>query len=142
MDMLKSINPCFILDLTATPRKKSNIISFVDAMKLKRANMVKLPVIVYNHRSTSDVITSAINLQRSLERKAIELEADGGRYIRPIVLFQAQPKTADDNITFDKIKKQLTDIGIPEEQIKIKTASKDEIKNTDLLCVTSLRSMH
>lgn len=133
VDMLKSINPCFILDLTATPRKKSNIISFVDAMKLKRANMVKLPVIVYNHRSTSDVITSAINLQRSLERKAIELEADGGRYIRPIVLFQAQPKTADDNITFDKIKKQLTDIGIPEEQIKIKTASKDEIKNTDLL---------
>lgn len=133
VDMLKAINPCFILDLTATPRKKSNIISFVDAMKLKRANMVKLPVIVYNHRSTSDVITSAINLQRSLERKALAQEADGERYIRPIVLFQAQSKTADDNITFDKIKKQLTDIGIPEEQIKIKTASKDEIKNTDLL---------
>lgn len=36
VDMLKAINPCFILDLTATPRKKSNIISFVDAMKLKR----------------------------------------------------------------------------------------------------------
>lgn len=133
VDMLKAINPCFILDLTATPRKKSNIISFVDAMKLKRANMVKLPVIVYNHRSTSDVITSAINLQRSLEQKAIALEAEGGRYIRPIVLFQAQPKIADDNITFDKIKKQLIDIGIPEEQIKIKTANKDEIKNTDLM---------
>lgn len=133
VDMLKAINPCFILDLTATPRKKSNIISFVDAMKLKKADMVKLPVIVYNHRSTSDVITSAINLQRSLERKAIALEADGGRYIRPIVLFQAQPKTADDNITFDKIKRRLIDIGIPEEQIKIKTASKDEIKNADLL---------
>ena len=133
VDMLKAINPCFILDLTATPRKKSNIISFVDAMKLKRANMVKLPVIVYNHRTTSDVITSAINLQRSLEQKAIALEAEGGRYIRPIVLFQAQPKTADDNITFDKIKNKLIEIGIPEEQIKIKTASKDEIKNTDLL---------
>lgn len=133
VDMLKAINPCFVLDLTATPRKKSNIISFVDAMKLKRANMVKLPVIVYNHRSTSDVITSAINLQRSLEQKAIALEAEGGRYIRPIVLFQAQPKIADDNITFDKIKKQLINIGIPEEQIKIKTANKDEIKNTDLM---------
>lgn len=133
VDMLKAINPCFILDLTATPRKKSNIISFVDAMKLKRANMVKLPVIVYNHRSTSDVITSAINLQRSLEQKAIAVEAEGGRYIRPIVLFQAQPKIANDNITFDKIKKQLIDIGIPEEQIKIKTANKDEIKNTDLM---------
>ena len=133
VDMLKAINPCFILDLTATPRKKSNIISFVDAIKLKRANMVKLPVIVYNHRSTNDVISSAIQMQRSLEQKALAMEAEGGRYIRPIVLFQAQPKTDDDNITFDKIKNKLIEIGIPEDQIKIKTANKDEIKNTDLL---------
>ncbi len=133
VDMLKTINPCFILDLTATPRKKSNIISFVDAIKLKRANMVKLPVIVYNHRSTNDVISSAIQMQRSLEQKAVAMEAAGGRYIRPIVLFQAQPKTDDDNITFDKIKNKLIEIGIPEEQIKIKTANKDEIRNTDLL---------
>lgn len=133
VDMLKSINPSFILDLTATPREKSNIVSFVDAIKLKRANMVKLPVIVYNHRSTNDVIASAIQMQRSLEQKAVAMEVDGGRYIRPIVLFQAQPKTDDDNITFDKIKNKLIEIGIPEEQIKIKTANKDEIKNTDLL---------
>ncbi|HIW97428.1 MAG TPA: DEAD/DEAH box helicase family protein [Candidatus Tidjanibacter gallistercoris] len=133
VDMLKSINPCFILDLTATPRSKSNIISFVDAIKLKRANMVKLPVIVYNHRSTNDVIASAMQLQRSLEVKAERQEAGGGRYIRPIVLFQAQPRTDDDNITFDKIKAKLASIGIPEEQIKIKTAGKDEIKNTDLM---------
>lgn len=133
VDMLKAINPCFILDLTATPRKKSNIISFVDAIKLKRANMVKLPVIVYNHRSTNDVISSAIQMQRSLEQKAVAMEADGGRYIRPIVLFQAQPKTDDDNVTFDKIKSKLIEIGIPDDQIKIKTANKDEIKNTDLL---------
>lgn len=133
VDMLKAINPCFIFDLTATPRQKSNIISFVDAMKLKQENMVKLPVIVYNHRSTNDVISSAIQMQRSLEQKAVAMEADGGRYIRPIVLFQAQPKTDDDNITFDKIKNKLIEIGISEEQIKIKTANKDEIKNIDLL---------
>ncbi|MDE6490965.1 MAG: DEAD/DEAH box helicase family protein [Muribaculaceae bacterium] len=133
VEMLKSINPSFILDLTATPREKSNIISFVDAIKLKRANMVKLPVIVYNHRSTNDVIASAIQMQRSLEQKAVAMEAEGGRYIRPIVLFQAQPKTDNDNITFDKIKEKLIEIGIPESQIKIKTANKDEIKNTDLL---------
>lgn len=118
VDILNDINPSFILDLTATPRNKSNIISFVDAMKLKRENMVKLPVIVYNHNSVSDVIISAITLQRSLELKAIEQEQKGGKYIRPIVLFQAQPKSDDDNITFDKIKNQLVSIGIPEEQIK------------------------
>jgi type III restriction enzyme len=133
VEMLNSINPCFIMDLTATPRKKSNIISFVDAIKLKRANMVKLPVIVYNHRSTDDVIVKAIKLQRSLEFKAKEQESNGGKYIRPIVLFQAQPRTNDDNITFEKIKNKLIEIGIPEEQIKIKTADKDELKSVDLM---------
>ena len=133
IEVQKDINPRFILELTATPRAKSNIISFVDAIKLKEANMVKLPVIVYNHRTKNDVLTSAINLQRSLEQKAIEQEQKGGLYIRPIVLFQAQPKTDTDSETFDKIKEKLIQIGIPEEQIKIKTAQKDEIKRTDLM---------
>lgn len=133
VEVQKDINPRFILELTATPRPKSNIISFVDAIKLKEANMVKLPVIVYNHRTKNDVLTSAINLQRSLEQKAIEQEQKGGLYIRPIVLFQAQPKTDTDSETFDKIKEKLIQIGIPEEQIKIKTAQKDEIKRTDLM---------
>ena len=133
VEVQNAINPRFILELTATPRKKSNIISFVDAIKLKEANMVKLPVIVYNHRTTNDVLTNAINLQRSLEKKAIEQEKNGGYYIRPIVLFQAQPKTDTDSETFDKIKAKLIQIGIPEEQITIKTAQKDEIKRTDLM---------
>lgn len=133
IEVQKDINPRFILELTATPRNKSNIISFVDAIKLKEASMVKLPVIVYNHRTKNDVLTSAINLQRSLEQKALEQEQKGGQYIRPIVLFQAQPKTDADSETFDKIKEKLIQIGIPEEQIKIKTAQKDEIKRTDLM---------
>ena len=133
IDMLNDINPSFVLDLTATPRKKSNIISFVDAMQLKKNNMVKLPVIVYNHHDTNEVIISAMQLQRELEAKATIEEEKGGKYIRPIVLFQAQPKNDDENITFDKIKAQLIEIGIPENQIRIKTAQKDEIKNEDLL---------
>ena len=50
-EMLTNFNPSFVLELTATPKKDSNIISYVDAMQLKRENMVKLPVIVYNMRS-------------------------------------------------------------------------------------------
>lgn len=133
VEMLKAINPYFILELTATPRDSSNIISFVDAVKLKREHMVKLPVIVYNHKSTTDVICSAIQLQRTLEKKAIEQEAKGGKYIRPIVLFQAQPRSDDDKVTFDKIKTALVDIGIPEEQIKIRTSGINELKHIDLM---------
>ncbi|MBI2284327.1 MAG: DEAD/DEAH box helicase family protein [Bacteroidetes bacterium] len=133
VDMLVNLNPCFILDLTATPRKNSNIISFVDALELKRENMVKLPVIVYNHHDKTEVIHSALQLQRKLEKEALEEHKNGGRYIRPIVLFQAQPRNAEDNTTFEKLKEKLVELQIPAEQIRIKTANINEIKSEDLM---------
>ncbi len=133
VDMLKEINPSFILDLTATPRNNSNIISFIDALELKKENMVKLPVIVYNHQDKTEVINSALQLQKRLELQAKDEEKKGGKYIRPIVLFQAQPKNADDNTTFEKLKEKLIELKIPEEQIKIKTANLNELKNIDLM---------
>lgn len=133
VEMLKEVNPCFIFDLTATPRKNSNIISFIDALELKRENMVKLPVIVYNHQDKTEVINSALQLQKRLELQALEEEKKGGKYIRPIVLFQAQPKNAADNTTFEKLKEKLIELKIPAEQIKIKTANLNEIKGEDLM---------
>ena len=131
-EMLQNFNPSFVLDLTATPKNGSNIISFVDARQLKAENMVKLPVIVYNRKSQEDVFVSAISLRRKLENEAVEEQKNGGRYIRPIVLFQAQPRTNDDSTTYDKIKHSLIDMGIPESEIAIKTADRDELKNIDL----------
>ncbi|WP_335977244.1 DEAD/DEAH box helicase [Gaetbulibacter jejuensis] len=133
VDMLKNLNPSFILDLTATPKNNSNIVSLVPAIELKKENMVKLPVIVYNNHDKTEVINNALHLQRKLELLAKKQEEEGGKYIRPIVLFQAQPKTNDDNTTFEKLKEQLLALGIPEEQIKIKTANIDELKGIDLM---------
>jgi len=140
VDMLKEFNPCFILDLTATPRKNSNIISFIDALELKKENMVKLPVIVYNHQDKTEVINSALQLQKRLELQAIEEEKKGGKYIRPIVLFQAQPKNGKDFLNEEeeksnvqKLKEKLIELKIPAEQIKIKTANINEIKGIDLM---------
>ena len=131
-EMLQNFNPSFVLDLTATPKNGSNIISFVDARQLKAEKMVKLPVIVYNRKSQEDVFVSAISLRRKLENEAVEEQKNGGRYIRPIVLFQAQPRNNDDSTTYDKIKNTLIDMGIPESEIAIKTADSDELKNIDL----------
>jgi type III restriction enzyme len=133
VEMVRNINPCFVLDLTATPRNNSNIISFVDALALKKENMVKLPVIVYNHKDKADVISSAIQLRNKLEVMSNEEYKSGGRYIRPIVLFQAQPKSANDHTTFEKLKEKLIELKIPGEQVKIKTAGINEIKDIDLL---------
>ena len=129
VDMLKNLNPSFILDLTATPKDNSNIVSLVPAIELKKEHMVKLPVIVYNNHDKTEVINNALHLQRKLENLAIKQEKEGGKYIRPIVLFQAQPKTKNDNTTFEKLKEQLLSLGIPENQIKIKTANIDELKS-------------
>lgn len=133
VDMLKNLNPSFILDLTATPKDNSNIVSLVPAIELKKEHMVKLPVIVYNNHDKTEVINNALHLQRKLENLAKKQEAEGGKYIRPIVLFQAQPKTKDDNTTFEILKNQLLDLGIPESHIKIKTANIDELKGIDLM---------
>lgn len=133
IDMLRNFNPRFILDLTATPRENSNIIAFAEASELKKAYMVKLPLIVYNRAGKTDVMFDAIRLRARIEVQALAEEAAGGKYIRPIVLFQAQPKGKEDSATFEKLKEQLIEGGIPKEQIAIKTADVNDLKNVDLL---------
>ena len=132
-DMLISFNPCFVLDLTATPTKESNIISYVDAVQLKRENMVKLPVIVYNRDSQQEVMADAIDLRNQLEQQAVEEQAATGSYIRPIVLFQAQPKGKEESTTFERLRDKLVEAGIPAGHIAIKTADVNELKNVTLL---------
>ncbi|GHT95036.1 type III restriction endonuclease [Alphaproteobacteria bacterium] len=132
-EMLLNFNPAFVLDLTATPKKESNIISYVDALQLKKENMVKLPVIVYNRRNQTDVLIEAINIRNKLEAAAVRERQISGRYIRPIALIQAEPKNSADSTTFEKIKKHLLECGIPKGYIAIKTADKNELKGVDLL---------
>ena len=133
VEMLHNLNPSFVLDLTATPRKNSNIISFTSAIELKKENMVKLPVIVYNHHSKEEVVASALELRSHLEYAANVASIAGAPYIRPIVLFQAEPKNQKDTETFEKVKSKLLELKIPEEQIKIKTATINELQNIDLM---------
>ena len=133
LEMLENFNPCFVLDLTATPKKESNIISYVDAVQLKNEHMVKLPVIVYNRDSQSEVLIDAIDLRNKLEEIASAEYTKTGKYIRPIALFQAQPKGKEDATTFEKLRDKLVDKGIPAEQIAIRTADVNELKNIDLM---------
>lgn len=133
LEMLTNLNAKFVLDLTATPRKESNIISYVSSLALKKENMVKLPVNASNQASKEDVLISAVTFQRHLEQVAQKAFENGEPYVRPIVLFQAEAKTKGDNTTFEKVKRTLIEeLNIPTEQIKIKTADIDELKNVDL----------
>ena len=84
IEMLKRLNPSHILELTATPRQSSNILCYVDDRELKRENMVKLPVIVYNRSSRQTVISDAIRLRGNLEQQAkAERKAGGDMLLEP-----------------------------------------------------------
>lgn len=132
-EMLQNFNPCFVLDLTATPTRESNILCYVDSVALKRENMVKLPVIVYNRSSQQEVMADAIDLRNRLEQYTMAEQEKTGLYIRPIVLFQAQPKGNEYSTTFERLKEKLVSAGIPAEQVAIKTADVNELKHEDLL---------
>lgn len=132
-DMLNNLNPSFVLDLTATPKENSNVISYVNATALVKEDMVKLPVIVYNKEDEQSVFVEAKVLRDRLEQRAIQQHNNGGDYVRPIVLLQAESKTNEDSTDYEKVRQTLIDLGIPEDQIKIKTANIDELKGIDLL---------
>lgn len=133
VEMLKSVHPRCVTELTATPRAASNVIASVGALALKREHMVKLPVIVYNRQDKQQVIADAIDLRRSLEELALAEHEAGGAYIRPIALMQAEPRATDDVTTFEKISDVLVAAGVPQEQIAIKTATVDDLRGVDLL---------
>ncbi|MBF0169463.1 MAG: DEAD/DEAH box helicase family protein, partial [Alphaproteobacteria bacterium] len=50
-DMQSRVNPCAIIEFTATPRLASNTLYNVTAQELKQADMIKLPIMLTEHQS-------------------------------------------------------------------------------------------
>lgn len=133
LDMLRNLNPRFVLELTATPARGANVIAQATARQLKREEMVKLPVVVYRRPDKRTTIADAVTLQRRLEAIAEQDEGRTGRYIRPIVLFQAERRGAEGAETYQRLKEKLIEGGIPAEQIAVRTGDVDEIGGADLM---------
>ncbi len=82
------------------------------------------------------MLIDAIDLRNKLEEIARAEYTKTGKYIRPIALFQAQPKGKEDATTFEKLRDKLVDAGIPAEQIAIRTADVNELKNVELMSLS------
>lgn len=125
--MQARVNPCAIIEFTATPRRKSNILHSVSAQELKRADMIKLPIMLSEHDSWQSAVSGAIAARAALAETA----QDDADYIRPIVLFQAQPKNQE--VTVAELKKHLVDdLNIPAGKIAVATGSQRELDGIDL----------
>ena len=126
-EMQARVNPCAIVEFTATPQRKSNILYSVTAQELKREEMIKLPIMLAEHDTWQNAVNGAIATCASLAETA----QDDADYIRPIVLFQAQPRNQE--VTVAALKEHLIDIEqIPESKIAIATGDQRELDGIDL----------
>jgi type III restriction enzyme len=137
-ETLKRLNPSGILELTATPNTKSEVITYegeqvenppsnvlfsVTAYALKAEEMIKLPILLTYREPWDALLGDAIGLLNKLKDEAEKEDAETGEYIRPIMLLQAQPHFQNKtSITVETVKAALINqFHIPEEQIAIAT---------------------
>lgn len=142
-DSLSRMGPLAVLELTATPIQEhdpekeiyaSNVLHAVSALQLKREGMIKLPVDLESCENWLDVLAVTVQKRETLAKRAAEWGATSKRYIRPIALIQAQPRSkTKETHTVDKVKAALIDkLKIPAGSIRIATGDKDELGAADL----------
>ncbi|NBI43060.1 DEAD/DEAH box helicase family protein [[Haemophilus] felis] len=133
-DVFANLMPSAILEFTATPNQDkktgSNILYHVSAGALKAEEMIKLPIMLREHKTWQQAIDRAVTERGALAQKA-QNELD---YIRPIVLFQAEPKSENrQTITVDVLKQYLiNELKIDEREIAIVTGNQHELDNINI----------
>ncbi|HOX38815.1 MAG TPA: DEAD/DEAH box helicase family protein [Candidatus Brocadiia bacterium] len=139
-DMLARFNPSCILEFTATPDQDpkgtpSNVLTHVSAAELKAEDMIKLPIRLRTRPQWKEAVAEALDKQKQLENLAKEEETDGGDYIRPIVLLQAQRQHKEKGvINYEALKKALMeDFSVSEDEIAIAALDKNELAGVDVL---------
>jgi len=142
-DSLARFNPSCIVEFTATPETThrpdqgyfaSNVLHHVSAAELKAEEMIKLPIKLKTRSEWKEVVGEALETQRKLEEAARKEERETGEHLRPIVLFQAQPRSQErQNLTVEVVKRTLIDdFKIPGNQIAVATGETREIDDVNL----------
>lgn len=130
VEVLNRVNATCVIEYTATPARNSNVIHSVSAAELKAEEMIKLPIILSEHMSWEQAVTSSIQTRQKLEDIAMR-DKD---YIRPIILFQAEKKGQE--ITVDVLKKHLVENEeIDRNQIAVAIGEQRELDHINLFDV-------
>jgi type III restriction enzyme len=156
---LYDFNPCFVLELTATPQdvqprggrtpspgRYANLLVEVTGQELDREGMIKMPLNLDPRQGTDwrATLNAALAKLNALDAEARRLQSDTGRYIRPIMLVQVERTGADQresgHIHADDVKDWLLAAGFDLAEVAIKTAQQNDLsapENQDLLAPTS-----
>jgi type III restriction enzyme len=135
---LRGFNPCMIVELSATPTKGSNILVDIRGIELNREEMIKFDLHIFNKASPDwkDTLLDSHNHLEMLKEKAREHAGQTGSYIRPICLIQVErtgkAQRGAGFIHAEDVREHLIKVmGIPPEQVAVKTSEKDELKEVD-----------
>lgn len=156
---LYGLNPCFVLELTATPQdvrarsgksprsaRFANLLVEVTGREVDREGMIKMPLNLDPRQGTDwrSTLYSAVKKLEQLGEAAARLRAETDRYIRPIMLVQVERTGAEQResgrIHSEDVKDVLLTAGFDETEIAIKTADKNDLRqpeNQDLLSPTN-----
>ena len=156
---LYGFNPCFVLELTATPKdvaakggaqpkpaRHANILVEVLGIELDSEGMIKMPLNLDPRQGTDwrNTLSVALDCLNRLNAEAQRYDAEGGRSIRPILLVQVE-RTGKEQRDSGYIhaldaKEWLLTSGLDEAEIAIKTADTNDLaapENLDLLAPTN-----
>ena len=127
LEIMQKLRPAAVIELTATPAQKSNVLFQVSASELKAEEMIKLPIELTESQSWEVAIESAVQRRTALEKSA----AREAEYIRPIALFQAENRNQE--LTVNVVKNYLIEgARVPENQIAIATGERHELDGVNL----------
>ena len=133
IEILKNLHPSCIIEYTATPDVRSNVLVEVLAVELKLEEMVKIPINLKNVASWRSAVEESKEKRDSLEKLAKAEESKGASCIRPILLLQAEmEQEKEGKVHVKKLVEFLTEqLRVPREQIAIKTGKEDELAAHD-----------
>lgn len=155
---LYGFNPLFVLELSATPKdvaaraatatseatpeRRANVLVEISGRELEREGMIKMPLnivpmAVSDWKATLQASLAKLN---ALDGAAKVYRGDGGLYIRPILLVQAERTGAEQRdagfIHADDVKAWLVAAGLDEAEVALKTSEVNDLdkpENKNLL---------
>ena len=141
VEAVNRLNPRFVLELSATPKLGiSNILVNVSGLALKEEEMIKLPIHLRNFPNSDWKYTLAqTKVERDkLEEAAKRFQQAEARYIRPIAVIRVDRtgKNQRDGVKVhaEDARDELIDaLGVPAEQVKVKSSEQDELTGIDLM---------
>jgi len=138
---INSLNPEFVLGLTATPKTNMNILVSITGLELKEEEMVKLDMHILPPLSKQEddwkaMVKEVKEYRETLEEIAKQYQKDNGIYIRPIALLQVEATGKDQRgrgrVHSLDVKDYLISLEVNPDEVAIKTSAQNDIEDINL----------